>query len=223
MPPPAPLLQKAAGLLLDDGLGRRQVLLAILERLLTDPLEVIDVEKASAIAIVDTRVKVARDGNIQDDQRAASAVPLDLLVALQSDDRLWGACRAQDNIRLGQYLVELLPADRDAATAPRHRLCLFGAAIGYPDTPRLKLTQMAQRQLAHLAGADHQHRLIAEMVENLAHIIYGRAGYGDVPAGDAGLAPDALGDQVGVLKEGVQDGSCRAVVMGQLIGPLDLA
>ncbi len=88
---------------------------------------------------------------------------------------------------------------------------------------------MLQGQLAHLAGADDQHRLVAEMIEHLADVIDRRTGDGHVPPGDARFTADALGHLAGVLKQRVQERphggglGCRLVRLLDLAGDLALA
>ena len=82
---------------------------------------------------------------------------------------------------------------------------------------------MAQGQFAHLAGADDEDRLVAEVVEHLAHVIDGDARHGDVSLGDAGLGADAAGDLAGVAEQGVQQRSDGVVSLGLLVRRLDLA
>ena len=127
-------------------------------------------------------------------------------------DRLGRPGRAQDDVGLRQGVVELVPRHRLAAAARRHRRGLLRAAVGHQDALRLQAAQVLQRQLAHLAGADDEDRLVVEVVEHLADVIDGDARHGDVAAGDAGLGADALGDDAGVLEQGVQQrpGACRA-------------
>ena len=77
---------------------------------------------------------------------------------------------------------------------------------------------MLERQLAHLAGADDEDGLVAEVVEDLADVIDGGAGDRDVAAGDAGFGADALGDAAGVGKQGVQQRAGAVVLVSQLVG-----
>ena len=60
------------------------------------------------------------------------------------------------------------------------------------------------------------------MVEDLADVIDGGAGDGDVAAGDAGLGADALGDAAGVGEEGVQHRPGGVVLLAQFVGLFDL-
>ena len=69
---------------------------------------------------------------------------------------------------------------------------------------------MPQRQLAHLARADDQDRLVLEVVEHFPDIRDRGAGDADVAAGDAGLGADALGGPLRPLENGVQQGTDRA-------------
>src|SRR5262245_29571525 len=61
------------------------------------------------------------------------------------------------------------------------------------------------------------------MLEDLADVIDGEAGDGDVAAGDAGLGADTLGDCVGPLEEDVQHWPEHAALLGQLVSTLHLS
>ena len=82
---------------------------------------------------------------------------------------------------------------------------------------------MPQRQLAHFAGADEENRLIVEAVKNLTDIVNSGTGHGDAPLGDAGFATHALGHDVGVLKEPVQDRSRGAALIRGCVSAPHLA
>src|SRR5262249_32199947 len=88
--PPGPLALEPPRLLLDDLLGRHDVLAAELERPVADRLEVVDVEQAGAVAVVDARVEVARNRDVEDDRRPARPPGHRPGVALAADDQLGG-------------------------------------------------------------------------------------------------------------------------------------
>src|SRR5262249_46165882 len=144
-------------------------------------------------------------------------------VALQRHDRLGRPRRAEHDVGPGQEVVELLPGDGLPAAAPGHGQGLVGAAVGDEDAGRPEVAPVAAGQLAHLAGADDQDRLVAEVVEDALDVIDGGAGDGDVALGDAGLGADAAGDLAGVAEQGVQQRAGAGVLPGGLVGLLDLA
>ena len=102
----------------------------------------------------------------------------DAVVALARHDRFGRAGRTQHNVGARQQLIESLPGHRLAAATSGHGHGLFGTAIGDPDTPRLQLPQVTQCQFAHLAGADDEDGLVAEVVEHLLDVIDGGTGDG---------------------------------------------
>src|SRR5205823_1659060 len=132
--------------------------------LLANALEVVDVEQAGAVAVVNARVEVARHGDVEDYCGAAAAFGEHVLPTLARDDRLRRAGRAEDDVRLRQRIVEPFPRQRLPAAALRDLRRLFRTAIRDQDLLRPKLAQMSQRQLAHLAGADDKDGLVAEML-----------------------------------------------------------
>ena len=120
-------------------------------------------------------------------------------------DRLRRAGRAQDDVGLRPARRRAAPTAPPGRRSPAATACAFS---GLRLVTRMRCgcssRRCLQRQLAHLAGADDQDRLVVEVVEHLADVIDGDAGDRDVAAGDAGLGADALGDDVGVLEQGVQ-------------------
>jgi hypothetical protein len=94
---------------------------------------------------------------------------------------------------------------------------------GDEDAPRFQSSQVAQRQFTHLAGADDEDGLIAEMVEDLTDVIDGGARYGNVAARDAGFSADALGDAAGVRKQSVQHRAGAGALLAYFVGRFDLA
>ena len=84
---------------------------------------------------------------------------------VHGDDWLRRPGRAQDDVGVDQGVIEFLPGDRFAAAAGGNLPGLLGTAIGHQDAPRLEGLQVLQGKLAHLAGADDQDGLIAEMPE----------------------------------------------------------
>ncbi len=91
------------------------MLLALFQGLLADALEIVDVEEAGPVAVVDARVEVARHGDVEDHHRAALASRQDVVEAAARHDRLRRTGSAQDNVGLDERLVELLPRHRPAA------------------------------------------------------------------------------------------------------------
>src|SRR5579875_340967 len=81
---------------------------------------------------------------------------------------------------------------------------------------------MSQSQLAHLASADDQDRLIIQMVEYLLDIIDGSAGDGNMAACDAGLGADAASHSAGMTKQGVQQRANAVVADGLFVSSFDL-
>ena len=130
--PTRPVLEERLRFLIDDRLGRLDVLETIARRRLADAFQIVDVEQAGAVAVVDARIEVARHGDVENDQRAARSPGVDALVALRASrsarERRWcsGRCRPS------QQVVEFLPRHRLAAAAARHGRGLFRTAIRRP-------------------------------------------------------------------------------------------
>ena len=97
------------------------------------------------------------------------------------------------------------------------------AAIDHGHVVRAFVLQVAQRLLAHFAGADHQHVLVVESLEDLAGEIADRhAGNADAPLVQRGFGGHALGHADRGLKDAVRQRAGALAVLGQLVGLLDL-
>ena len=68
--------------------------------------EVVDVVEHHLLQLADPRVEVARDGEVEDQRQAVAAALLDPRVAVDGHDRLGGGGGAEDDVGLGQGVVE---------------------------------------------------------------------------------------------------------------------
>ncbi len=126
-------------------------------------------------AAVDLRIEVARQGQVEDEDRPLAALG-DLREVCRGDDRLRGTGRADYQVGLGQGPVELIPQDRLALPAGGQFLRPELAAVDSHDLPRSLVAEVADRLFRHLARPDHQ-RLVVEGLEDLpSEISHGHAG-----------------------------------------------
>ena len=96
-------------------------------------------------------------------------------------------------------------------------------AIQHGDVPRAGIDQVLQRLLGHLAGADHQHPLIVEPLEDSRGEIGDRhAGDADAMAVERGFAGHAAGHAERGLEQAVRQRAGAADLPGLLVGLLDL-
>ena len=139
---------------------------------------------------------------------------LDADVLLERDDRLVGGRGADDQVGLDQGLVE--PVERDARPPQRAAAASArsGSAVGDEDLPGLQGLEVLQGQVAHLAGADDEHGLVGERVEDLAGHVDGHAGDRELALVHAGPLADELADAEGVLEDRVEDRADRLLVAG---------
>src|SRR5262249_12724422 len=131
MAAPFPFADESLHLVSDDGLCRRHMFAALSQGLIADALQIINVEEANTIAVVDARIEVAGHGNIQYPLAAAGSLRQNAFEALLRHDRLGRSSRAKDNVGVDQRVIEAIPWQALAAAAARHRFRFVGAAIGY--------------------------------------------------------------------------------------------
>ena len=97
------------------------------------------------------------------------------------------------------------------------------AAVGHQDPAGAERLEVLERQLAHLAGADDQHGLVGEGVEDLPGHVDGDAGDRQLALVHAGLLADLLADPERLLEDPVEDRADRLARDGRAVGVADLA
>ena len=135
----------------DDRLGALRLAAAAGKRLGHDRLEIVDVVEVAAVELVDRRVEIARDGEVDEEQ-----LPPACARARPSPRR--GRSRARSSTRRRR---------RRARAPPRARarsVLLFAVERRCSRPAR---AQVARRLLADLAGADQQDRAAVEVAEHL--------------------------------------------------------
>src|SRR2546427_11720975 len=111
------------------------------------------------------RIDVARDGDVDAQQRAFGTGRDGLLDEWGGDDVLARAGRADDDIRCRDGGGELGEGDSLSSDGARH---LFGAGkrpIGYQDALDTDPIQALNGRLGGIPGADHEHRALGEIAE----------------------------------------------------------
>ena len=96
-------------------------------------------------------------------------------------------------------------------------------AVGHVDRERALLDQVLGGQLAHLAGADQQHRAAVEAVEDLLGQLHRGEGDRDRVPRDLRLRAHALGHAEGLAEQRVQLRPDRLARLRQREGVLHLA
>ena len=120
-------------------------------------------------------------------------------------------------------VVQLVPGRGTPFHSVGERSGPLEIAVEDDDLPCAGVGQVVQRFLGHLAGADHQHALVVEPLEDA------RGEIGDRHAGDAHAVAmerrfvgDAAGDAEGGLEQAVRHRPGAADFVGQFVGLLHL-
>src|SRR5262249_26859327 len=74
------------------------VFLPFPEPLLLNAIEVVDVEKAGSFSIVDARIKIARYGEVENDEGTRLTPGQNLLITLAVNNGFWRTGRADDDV-----------------------------------------------------------------------------------------------------------------------------
>src|SRR5439155_5002538 len=128
--------------------------------------EVVDVIQHHLLQLTDPGVEVAGNGDVNDQQGAVAARPLDAGEAVEGHDRLVGGGGADDDVGLDQGVVE--PVEGDDAADP---LVGDGAgphdvAIGDKDCTGTQGPEVLNGKLHHLVGADEHDVLIGKVCDD---------------------------------------------------------
>ncbi len=88
---------------------------------------------------------------------------------------------------------------------------------------RTFILQIAERFFAHLAGADHQHLLVVEALEDLGgEVAHRDAGNAHAALVQRGFGGHALGHAHGGLKNAVRQRAGTVAALGHFVGLFDL-
>ena len=142
---------------------------------------------------------------------------------LAGQDGAIAADARQDHVGLGNEMRELVEAVGRRLEPHGEIRRALGRAVRDGDGFEPCPAERRQRRLDHLARADQERPLVAEILEDLLREIHRDPRHGDGAFGDAGLGPDALGGGERVLEEAGQDRAAGLAVDGGAVGVLDLA
>ena len=144
------LEQRAGGLLmaeqgiagsrlaLDDHQGGIESLLPPLPVLLGLGPKIVDMIERHLVEVADAGVKVAGNGNIEDESQAVSTGALNADVPLQRDNRLSRGGRGDDQVGFDECLPQTIKRNSLTAPADRGPLGTLAAPIGDQDPPGMQ-------------------------------------------------------------------------------------
>ncbi len=145
------------------------------------------------------------------------------LDALPGQDRRRRAGGGDDHVGLGERGVELGPRHDRAADVGGQRLGVGGGAAADGDPLRLLRGEVPRRQLGHLAGADDEHRRVAQVADDLARQAERRVADRHRAFGQLGLAPHALAGGERGVEQAVEERAGRVLIGRGRVGLLHLA
>ena len=130
-----------------------------------------------------------------------------------------GSCSSERNSLIGRA------EQQEVLWLCRGQCCgAIRAAVADDDVPHTLRLQVRQCFLGHLAGADNQHGLVVETIEDAAAKLTNRyAGDRDAALSEFRFRPDAAGDADGSLEHRVCQRAAGFVVLCELIRVFDLA
>ena len=191
---------------------------------LADLLQVVDVGQVDAVQLARLRLDVARDGDVEQEQRPPAArACCTCRPASQRQHRPLRARRRDARCRPRQRAEQVAPVACTSAPKRAASSSARGARAVGDGQRRAVRAQRARRQLGHLAGADDQHAPPVEAAEHLARELDRHRADRHRVARDRGLAPHAPRDAERALRSR-RSGSAPAVPVlhGGVVRLLDL-
>ena len=137
------------------------------------------------------RLDVARDGDVDRQQRPLGALRHHLGEVVALDDVVRGVGRGDDDVGLGQLLGQLLEADGAAVEALGEADRAVVVAVGDEDGADAAGDQGSGDQLGGLAGADDEHAAVGEVAERAPRQLDRDRGDRDALLADPGLLAGA--------------------------------
>ena len=176
----------------DDRLGVNGLDAALFHVRGGDLLQVVDVVDEDAVELVQLRIDVARDGDIDEEHGPVAALVKEGLAVLGAEDGMRRAGGADDDVGAAGGVIEMLEfddlGDNGAGKLLGHAAGALGGAIADENFAGALLHKMARGNLAHFACADEKDGAALKRAEDFAGEIDGHGCDGDGVGADAGFA-----------------------------------
>ena len=216
--------RKARDFLVDDRLGARELGAPPRQVLADDRLQIVHVVEEDLIQIADRGLDIARQGDVDDEERPVPPRAHRLLDR-RSRQHGFGRAGGGDDDVGGDERRRAAPAT--ARRGPR------AGAPGARPTASVRLAmviclhalraQVDARELGHLAGAEDEHAQAGEVAEDLLGELDGGVAHRHGAFGEPGFAADALADRERGVEQPMRDGAGEVEVARRRVRRLHLA
>src|SRR5271170_1974246 len=165
----------------DDLSGGVDLADSAIERLRDGLLKIVDVVEIDVFQHPHGGVDVARQGDVDQENRPETAAAMNGGKCGGRDDGFGRAGGGDDDVHLRKNLIQLIHRRWDAVEFFRQSGGLGGIAVGNQQLAGRQGGETAQHQVGHFSGADAQHRFVVKVIENSAGEINGNAGDAQAP------------------------------------------
>jgi hypothetical protein len=205
----------------DEGFGPFGLGPAPAHRVGDDVREVVDIVQVDVVEVVDRRLDIAGNGDVDEEEAPALARAHRSHGHLARDDEPLGRRARHDDVGAHERPLELLPRTRRPTEIDGELLGPLGASVHH-----LELGPLFDEELGggfgHLAGAEQERSATLEIAEDLAREIDRHARHRDLARADRGLGAHALGDVERAAHRALEVFADAAVRLGGLEGVLHL-
>ena len=206
----------------DDGFSLAGGALPCFEVVVDDLREVVHVVQEGLIQAVYSRVKVARDGKIDEDLQAV-APPFECFFdVFTMDEEAVAARRADDDVGFVQLCRQLFEADGETTVFFGKFLRVGKGTVGDDEAFDVGIFEVFGDELGGFARADDEGGAAVMVVEEAVGEFDAGGRDGDVVRADGGAVADLFGNGKALLKEAFENAADSARLLTETVSLLDL-
>jgi len=187
-----------------------------------DTFQIVDVVEVDVAHVTAGRIDVARDGDVDEEQRVPT-VAYRGGHPLLGDHVVRGGGRRYDDVGLGHALEQIVVADRLTVEFLGELRGALVGAVRDQHAAHAVADEMLRGEFAHLAGAQDQHTASVERLEHALGEFDRRVADRDGILADLRLGTHALADLEALAEQLVEHAAARPVAEGVVVGFFDLA
>ena len=181
-------------------------------------LKMIQIVQVNILQLFDRGLDIARQGDVDDENRFVSAWPQQFFKAGPGDDRFAGPGGGDDDIGRDEVLIEPVKRRRFTAKFFGQFDGFRGVAIAEQQLAEFQIGEVTQHEGRHFPRADVENGLVVEVIENPLGVVDRHARDAEPATADRGLGHHLLADGDGPLEQGIEQRAGRGHLTGDVVG-----